>query len=194
MLGNSVCVKKSKCEFIKFVGLPNSLNICLGPDESELNANTPSMLVESLQGRRATGRHTILSAVPAGLTPLEHFREGLSAASPLDSEPQVPHDIEFALQKLKELGSNIHEWRLNQLKLLKDFLSKHNTWERELSVDRSFSSLRCSSHVSISANLTAAAIIGWPDDKLQALLQEGAKPMGPSLCLVFTVVKKLKLL
>ena len=91
----------------------------------------------------------------------------------------VHHDIEFCLQKISKLGSGIHQWRLNQLELPKEFLKKHDYWERELAGSRSLSSFKCSRHISISANLTAAAIIGWPDDKLQPLLQEGAKPMGP---------------
>ena len=57
----------------------------------------------------ATKWHTLLSALPAGLGPYDHFMEGLAAASPLDCEPDVPHDIEFCLQKLKELGSGIHQ-------------------------------------------------------------------------------------
>ena len=67
-----------------------------------------SMLVEALQIRKATGRHTLLSAVPAGLPPLAHFSEGCRAPSTPDSDPDVPHDIEFCLQKLKELGPGIH--------------------------------------------------------------------------------------
>ena len=102
---------RESCEFINFIGLPHNIKDCVGPHEFELNANTPSMLVETLQSRRATGRHTLLSAVPAGLGPIEHFMEGLAAASPLDCEPQVPHDIEFCLQKIKELGGGIHQWR-----------------------------------------------------------------------------------
>ena len=98
--------------------------------------------------------------------------EGVAAASPLDHEPEAPHDIELCLQKIQELGSGIHQWRLNQLNLLKDFLVEHQSWENELYAGRSVSSYKCSRHVSISANITAAAIIGWPDDKLMSLLQE----------------------
>ena len=137
------------------------------------------MLVEALQIRKATGRHTVLSAVPAGLPPLDHFREGCQVASPLDSDPEVPHDIEFCLQKIKELGPGIHQWRLNQIEIFKAFLKKHSDWEFGLNTSRSFASFKCSSHVNISANIAAAAVIGWPDDKLQELIAEGAKPMGP---------------
>ena len=171
---------RAHCGFINFVGLdPSDLGSSIGPHNSELYAGTSSMLVESIQARKAAGRHTHLSAVPAGLDPITHFNVGCSAVSPLDAEPEIAHDLEFCLQKLKELGSGIHEWRLNQLKLLSNFLEKHKGWGLDLGLSRSVSAARCSSHINIAANIVGAAIIGWPDDKLQELLVEGAKPMGP---------------
>ena len=149
------------------------------------------MLVEALQIRKVTGRHTVLSAVPAGLSPLDHFREGCYVGSPLESVTEVPHDIEFCLQKLKELGPRIHQWRLNQIKIFCDFLEKHALWEERLNSSRSFASSKCSSHICISANVAAAAAIGWPDDKLLELIALGSKPMGPSPIIIFIGVKIL---
>ena len=48
-----------------------------------------------------------------------------------------------------------------------------------MSGGRSLASVKCSNHISISANIVASAVIGWPDDKLGELISQGAKPMGP---------------
>ena len=90
--------------FVKGSELVDNIREALGPHGSELNSNTPSMLVESIQSRRVTGRHSFRSAVPAGLDPIAHFEVVCLSDSPLDTTPEVPHYMGFYLQTLKEKG------------------------------------------------------------------------------------------
>ena len=68
------------------------------PCSSEMNSQFSTMLAESLQSRKMAGRNAPVVSVMAGLSELEHFRQGLVAASPLDVSPGVPIDLEFAVK------------------------------------------------------------------------------------------------
>ena len=52
----------------------------------EMDAQLYGYLAEGLQSRRMPSRATPIMAVPAGLSPSEHFEAGLAAASPLEQD------------------------------------------------------------------------------------------------------------
>ena len=56
------------------------------PDECEMDAQLYGYLAEGLHSWRMPSRATPIMAVPAGLSPSEHFEAGLAAASPLEQD------------------------------------------------------------------------------------------------------------
>ena len=90
----------------------------IGPDQAELYANSASYLLDSMQTRKSAGRAAPVCAVPAGLEPQAHYFAGLQAKSPLSVAPQVPSDLEWAIQKNVTLRAEIDSWRASQFQLL----------------------------------------------------------------------------
>ena len=90
----------------------------LGPDDAEVNAHSTCFLLERQQGRKQAGAQAPVRTVPWGLEPAEHFEAGLHSRSPLEEEPMVPDDLDFAVRTIVEKGSGIDEWRQSQFERL----------------------------------------------------------------------------
>ena len=58
----------------------------LGPDACEMDSQIYGFLAEGSQARRMPSRATPMIAVPAGISPYEHFEAGLAANSPLEQD------------------------------------------------------------------------------------------------------------
>ena len=52
-----------------------------------------------------------MRAVPSGLNEFERFKAGLLAQNPLEAEPGLPLDLEFAIEKVASLGGSIEDWK-----------------------------------------------------------------------------------
>ena len=63
----------------------------LGPDACEMDSLIYGFLAEGSQARRMPSRATPLMAVPAGISPMEHFESGLAAQSPLEQDIDTEH-------------------------------------------------------------------------------------------------------
>ena len=61
----------------------------IGPDDCEMNAQVFTFAAEAIQARRMAPSATPVMAVPAGLSPIEHFNAGVYAESPLEQECMV---------------------------------------------------------------------------------------------------------
>ena len=133
-------------------------------------------LIEQLQSRRTSGARAPVKTLPPGLSPIEHFKEAPLAPSPLEAEPPIPYDLEFALQQCVECP-DIDVWRQERFLELKGILDTCDTLLPIFSNARSPSSSRCSSHVNAVANALAAYSIRWPDSVTDLILQ-GACPLG----------------
>ena len=97
--------------------------VCLKQSASEMNSQIGLVLAENLQSRKLAGRNTPLVAVMAGLPEVEHFDQGLLAPSPLDQAPDVPADLEFAVEKIANETSAIDNWRDKQMNIFKEALN-----------------------------------------------------------------------
>ena len=153
------------------------LNRIVPPDTSELNAHIASYVSEKLQSKKSAGVNAPLLTVPSGLSPIEHFNEGLNAKSPLDMGVTVPHDIEFCLQKF--VSSDVEAFRKSQFDILETCINHCRPIEEHLNSLRSEASIKCSMHVSPIAHIVAAYAIMWPDNKLHELILQGVSPLGP---------------
>ena len=149
------------------------------PDAAELNAHVEAHLAEQLQSRRVAGRNAPIKAVPDGLEPLEHFAAGLHAKSPLDVQPRIAADLQFAVDRVCELGDKIDSWRQAQMDCFKAALSQLRGLRQSLEDKRSSASRICSPHVDPAAVMLGAFCIAWPDEKLASLVVDGVCPLGP---------------
>ena len=70
------------------------------PGFNEVNPVTSSFLVKKCKSRKTAGSNAPVRAVPSGLNELEHFEAGLIAPNPLEAEPPLPNDSEFAIGKI----------------------------------------------------------------------------------------------
>ena len=112
----------SLCEYRKFL---ENRGVSLGamwvPDENEVNPVTSSFLAAKLQARKTSGSNAPFRAVPSGLDELEHFEAGLIAQNPLEIEPKLPLDLEFAIEKVSHSGDGklLEKWRSEQFGKIK---------------------------------------------------------------------------
>ena len=76
------------------------------PVQFVLSAHSPNLLIENMQSRRSAGINVPLKAVPCGLTPEVHY-----VCSPLEREPELPDDLDFAVRTVIAEAGNIDNWR-----------------------------------------------------------------------------------
>ena len=116
----------------------------LEPSASEMNSKIGLVLAENLQSRKTTGRNTPLVAVMAGLPEHEHFAQGLLAISPLDAAPEVPAELQFAVDKIIKHASNIDSWRKEQMRIFREALKALGPLNKAYNRHRSHPSKQCS--------------------------------------------------
>ena len=82
------------------------------------------------------------------------------------------------MKQIATLGPDIDTWRSDQFQLLSGLRSKVQPLALALNEARSAPSVKCAAHVDPAANMLAAFAIGWPDERLDDLICNGASPMG----------------
>ena len=158
----------------------------LGPDWNEMNANLISGLAEKVQARKHTPWHLSKNAcghgpvasLPKGLPPQVHFKAGCLADSPIDTSPQVPDDLDFAIRKTVEIGSKADAWRRGRFNALKSWISQAHDLENMWQSLKSDNSIEVAPNVRPHALDLLAHSIKWPDISVPALMAVGAAPLG----------------
>lgn len=148
------------------------------PDSAELHGHSSNFLVERRQSRKSVGARLHVRAVPTGLSPEEHFWAALQVDSPMEKDPEVPMDIEFAIEMELQLGAGIKIWRKQQLALLDKLIGKCIDRAQRLDEQRMPNARLCAAAVKVEALELLAYSIGWPDHLLPSLFTTGAKPLG----------------
>ena len=152
----------------------------LGPDIFEQNAHSTSFLAEQLQSKRQAGRNPPVMTIPRGLPPEIHFEQGLKVESPLDVEPPVPDDLDFALRTIVKESKNIDAWRAQQFSKLNAFVEECTPLATSWDEQRSDNSVKVASHVSLVGIDLSAYSLSWPDESIRRMFQIGANPVGQS--------------
>ena len=150
----------------------------MGTDLFEQSAHSTNYLLEQAQSRKSAGLAAPVRAVPLGLDPLEHFRAGCIADSPLSDEPRISDDLEYAVRIIVREGSNIAKWREEQFKSLRAASAQLKEFREHLNLGRGPNSLKCAANINLENVALAIHLINWPDRGLVDVLRLGAKPCG----------------
>ncbi len=150
----------------------------MGTDIFEQSAHSTNYLLEQAQSRKSAGLAAPVRAVPLGLDPLEHFRAGCIADSPLSDEPRISDDLEYAVRIIVREGSNIANWRKEQFKSLRAASEQLAGVRDSLNAGRGPNSVKCASNINLENVALAIHLINWPDKGLVDVLRFGATPCG----------------
>ena len=97
--------------------------------------------------------------------PKVHAALGIAATSPLDEEPPLAYDLEFACRMMTE-HDDFGKWQRKQKRILQSFFNKLAKWEEFYAPLRSESSrvtcLKAKPHILDSLSRSVA----WPDAEL----------------------------
>ena len=127
------------------------------PSHAELYAHLNAHLAEQMQSRRTSGVNAPVRSLPSGLEPLEHFSEAFKATSPLEAEPQIADDLNFAIKMhLDNCDGDINAWREIQFNNFSSAVRSLEDIEPIFNAQRPKSSVLCLAHVSVLANALAA--------------------------------------
>ena len=182
---------KSECGYLRDRverGLP--IACPMGPDSVELNAHSPNCLAEGAQSRRSAGANVPFKAVPAGLTPEEHYYAALDIESPLFVETPLPDDLDYAVRTIVSKGAATEDWRRVQMDRHRMTSRKCSKLGLALDAQRGSNSSRCASHFRHLNFAIVAYAIGWADWSLVEMLTKGANPLGEQQ--VFGIYRKRK--
>ena len=152
---------------------------------------TPTSRTFSLKGaqsRRSAGTNVPFKAVPAGLTPEEHYYAALDIESPLLEEPPLPDDLDYAVRTIVSKGAATEDWRRVQMDRLWMTSRKCSKLGLALDAQRGSNSSRCASHFRLLNFAIVAYAIGWADWSLVEMLTKGANPLGEQQ--VFGIYRK----
>ena len=151
----------------------------LGPDWAECNAHSPAARrAEGLQQRRETWAACRTSLLPRDLDPGIFFVTSPLVQSPLDDEPLIPDDLDFAIRMTAALGKGAAAWRRRQLALLREFGDSDPSVEAYWEARRAGFSLEVSRHLHPHRFDVSSAAIRWPDARLPEMLASGSVPLG----------------
>ena len=150
----------------------------LPPDYAEMSSHSTSFLAEGFQSRKSVGPRLPTRALPTGLTQKEHFEAALDAVSPLDKEPPVADDYEFAVRTIVREGKQINEWREKQMGVFMNLRNRCSAHAVRLEAQRSENSSLCAGNIDLAGIELGAISIGWPDVQLGDLFRAGARPVG----------------
>ena len=79
----------------------------IGPDEAEQFAHSSNFLIEQAQSRKTAGKSAPVRSVPLGLSSQDHFAAAIAVTSPLDKEPPLADDLDFAIRTIVEQGETL---------------------------------------------------------------------------------------